>query len=61
LSVDAPDLLARFDEGYGALLADLNIGSFADRRRRCDAVEAFLPQLWQVGEEILSANRSIRD
>jgi hypothetical protein len=61
LAVDAPDLLARFDAGYGALLADLDIGSFADRRRRCDEVEAFLPQLWQVGEEILSANRSIRD
>jgi hypothetical protein len=60
-AVDAPDLLVRFDDGYGALLADLGIGSFPDRQTRCEKVEAFLPELWPVVEEILSANHGIHD
>lgn len=61
LLVDAPDLLAEFDVNYSELLADLGIGSFDNRLRRGKEIEAFLPQVWQVAEEILSANHEIRD
>jgi hypothetical protein len=61
IAADAPDLLPGFDGGYRALLADLGLDSFADRTRRCAEVEAFLPRLWEVAEEVLAANREIRD
>jgi hypothetical protein len=60
-AADAPDLLPRFDPGYRELLADLGLESFRERQRRCREVEAFLPRLWEVAEEILAANREIRD
>jgi len=60
-AADTPELLARFDGGYRELLADLGIDSFQDRRQRCRQVEEFLPGLWEVAEEILSANRQIQD
>jgi hypothetical protein len=60
-AADAPHLEVRFDRGYRELLGDLGISSFPDRRRRCEEVEAFLPRLWHVAEEILAANQEIRD
>jgi len=61
IAVDAPDLLPRVDVSYAALLADLGISSFEDHRRRGNEIEAFLPQVRQVAEEILSLNPEIRD
>ena len=61
LAVDAPDLLPRFDVDYAALLTDLGINSFEARRRRCNQIEAFLPQLWEMAEHILARNPEIRD
>lgn len=61
LAIDAPDLLPRFDVDYAALLTDLGIDSFEARRRRCNQIEAFLPQLWEVAEQILARNPEIRD
>lgn len=61
LTTDAPELLARFDPSSGELLADLGIGSFSDRRLRCQEIEAFLSQLWEVAEVILAANPAIED
>jgi hypothetical protein len=60
-AADAPELLTRFDPSYRALLADLGVGSFADRSQRCREVEAFLPRLREVTEEVLAANGEIRD
>jgi hypothetical protein len=61
LSVDAPEALGQCDAGHTALLADLALEAFRDRRLRCEDVEAFLPRVWQVTEAILSANPEIRD
>jgi hypothetical protein len=61
VSVDAPDLLPSFDDGYLSVLADLGIATFSDRQRRCREIEAFVPRVWQVAEEILSANGEIRE
>ncbi|MBW3634397.1 MAG: hypothetical protein KY456_15350 [Chloroflexi bacterium] len=59
---DAPaELRERYDQGYRELLADLGIGSFLDLRRRFTDVETFLPQLWDVAEEIMAANSEIED
>ncbi len=60
-AADAPELVPRFDPSYGELLDDLGIGSFEDRRWRCEAVEAFLPRVWEVAEEIMAANPDIED
>ncbi len=60
-ATDAPELLARFDRGYQELLAGLGLESFAERRLRCQEIEAFLPHLWEVAEEILAANPAIED
>ena len=60
-AADAPDLLPRFDRGYRELLADLGLNSFEERCARCREVEAFLPRVWEVAEEILAANPEIRD
>ncbi|HXI17855.1 MAG TPA: hypothetical protein VNM48_15950, partial [Chloroflexota bacterium] len=60
-AADAPELLPRFDPSYRELLADLDIDSFEDRRLRCGEVEAFLPRVWEVAEEIMAANPDIED
>jgi len=60
-TADAPELLTRFDPRFRELLADLGIDSFEDRRRRCEEVEAFLPRVWEMAEEIMAANQEIRD
>lgn len=46
---------------YQRLLADLGITSPTDLARRCAALEAFLPDLWQLALEIINANSEIRD
>ena len=49
----------RFGRGYQHLLNDLGITSSADLRRRSEQVEASLPQVCEVAEAIMPANRSI--
>jgi hypothetical protein len=61
LAADAPELIPRFDPSYQELIADLGIDRFQDRRQRCAEIEAFLPRLWEVAEEILAANPEIQD
>jgi hypothetical protein len=56
---DAPDLEARFEPGYRALLADLGIASLADLQRRGDDVIAYLPRLMSVAESIMDATPAI--
>jgi hypothetical protein len=60
-AVDAPGLIPRFDVGYQALLADIGLASFADRRRRCEQVVAEIPRVWEVAEAIIAANPEIED
>jgi hypothetical protein len=56
---DAPELLPRFDPNIRTLLADLGIDSFADRRTRGEAIEASVPRVREVAEQIMAANPAI--
>jgi hypothetical protein len=58
---DAPELRERFAPGYRALPADLGIASSADLQRRYDELIRALPQVWDVAETIMAANREIED
>ena len=59
---DAPmQMQERFGHGYRELLADLGIVSFADLQRRHEQVKRSLPQVWEVAEAIMAANRGIED
>jgi hypothetical protein len=60
-AADAPDLLARTADAYHALLADLDLDSYPARRRRGEAILAYLPTLNEVTETILGANPAIQD
>lgn len=62
LLADAPPALHdRYGDGYRRLLADLGIATQADRLRRAEQVEQFLPELWRVTEAIVAANDAIED
>ena len=56
---DAPELQQRFGQGYRHLLDDLGIHSRTDLRQRCDVVEDYLPQLWDVAEGIIAENPDV--
>ncbi|HET7559139.1 MAG TPA: hypothetical protein VFK80_04185 [Limnochordia bacterium] len=58
---DAPGLFERYEPGYRRLLADMDITSFADLKRRGEAVRAALPAVWAVAEAIMAANPEIED
>lgn len=58
-AADAPDQLARFTPAYEALLADLGLASFPDRRQRCDAIVASLPHLRHLAQTIVAAKPAI--
>ena len=59
---DAPvEVQAAHSPGYRRLLADLGIGSFADLRQRGDQVQALLPRLWTVAEDIMATNPDIEE
>jgi hypothetical protein len=45
---------ASWESDFAALLADLGISSYEDRRRRADRVLAGLPELWQVAGSIMT-------
>ena len=60
-AADAPELIARFDPRYRELLADLGLGSFADRQRRGEQIVAQLPRVWEIAEAIMAANPAIED
>ena len=60
LLADAPPALHdRYSEGYRQLLADLGVATQADRLRRAERVEAFLPELWRVTEAIMAETPTI--
>ena len=56
-----PELQARFEPGLRALLADLGITSLTDLQRRSREVEAFLPEIRGVAEEIMNSPRVLPD
>jgi hypothetical protein len=59
---DAPvEMQEQFDPGYRHLLADLGVTSSADLHQRAEQVQAFLPQLWEVAEQIMAANPGIEE
>ncbi|MEN6478248.1 MAG: hypothetical protein ABFD20_01255 [Anaerolineales bacterium] len=59
---DAPvSVRAIYLPGYQRLLADLGITSPTDLARRCAALEAFLPDLWQLALALIAANPEISD
>jgi hypothetical protein len=59
LHADAPEMIARFEPGYRELLADLGLTSFADMKRKADAVVSALPHIRNVAEEIIAVNPGI--
>ena len=60
---DAPSVERNeaIDEGYRALLGDLGIASFADRRRRRQQIERTLPRVWDAADVIMAAHPGIHD
>ena len=54
-----PEMRARHEPGFRALLADLGIVSPADLLARSGEVEAFLPRVREVAEQVMSANQRI--
>ena len=48
-------------DGFGDLLADLGITSFADLDARRRRVETALPRIWRVAEEIVAGTPAIED
>jgi hypothetical protein len=58
---DAPPLREKYAAGFRELLGDLGIASLGDLRRRGAEVEAFLPRLRDVTEEIIAANLDIEE
>jgi hypothetical protein len=59
--VDAPRAARHeFLPAFESALTDLGITSAEDLQYRAEAVLRFLPALWDVTEEILTANRDIR-
>ncbi len=59
---DAPaEVQDRFSPGYRQLLSDLGITSLADLAQRSEEVQAFLPRIWEIAEDIMRANPEIED
>jgi hypothetical protein len=56
---DAAELVASYEPGFRALLADLGIVTMADIVRRANEVEAFLPAVWKIAMAIVEANPEI--
>lgn len=59
---DAPlEMQRRFSQGYDELADDLGVSSFAEIRRRSEAIEMALPRVWGMAEAILAINQDIED
>ena len=56
-----PDLHARHEVGFRALLVDLGIVTVADLQRRKEAIRTFMPEVWRVAEAIMAANPDITE
>ena len=56
-----PEQRERFDPGFQRLLGDLGVASSAGLRERSEAVEAFMPLVWEVAEAVMAANQGIED
>ena len=59
LLADAPELAARYDGDYRRVLAMLGIQSSANLVAGRQAINAFLPRVWDVAEAIMRANPGI--
>jgi hypothetical protein len=49
------------EQGYRALLDDLGITSYSDRRQRRQQIEDTLPRVWETAEAIMAAHPGIHD
>jgi hypothetical protein len=56
-----PELRNEHEEGFRRLLADLGIGSFDDLLTRSRRIQAFLPELWEVAQQIMAATAAIQE
>ena len=54
LAVDAPEQVAELAPAFEAAVADLGVASAVQRRRRADAVLAFLPGWWATAERLVA-------
>ncbi len=62
LADDAPAAVyGQYDAGLRDFLRELGIASSADLEERVAMVEALLPRVSQVAEEIMAANSEIED
>jgi hypothetical protein len=57
---DAPDLSARFEPGFRALLHDLGITSALDLQRRNEDVRDALPSVVALSDAIIATNPEIK-
>lgn len=55
------EVQARFEPDFLALLAELGVASFVERRQRAAEVEALLPRVGEVARDIMDANPEIED
>ena len=62
LACDAPPALTNgFQDAYRELAADMGLDTVADVRRRCREIEALLPRVCALAEEIIGRNREIEN
>ncbi|MGC1212326.1 MAG: hypothetical protein WA890_13790 [Micromonospora sp.] len=54
LAVDAPERVAELAPLFEAAVADLGVASAVQRRRRADAVLAFLPGWWSTAQRLMA-------
>jgi len=50
-----------YSQSYRDLLEDLGVSSFAAVRARCQEVDRFLPQVWEMAEAIMGSNPAIEN
>jgi hypothetical protein len=56
-----PELHARHEVGFHALLADLDVATPEALQRRKEGLVAFMPEVWEVAEAIMAANPAITE
>jgi hypothetical protein len=62
LSCDAPgELTQSFKDTYQEVAEDLGVSSFGEVQRRSAEIEAMLPRVCELAEELIAANREIED
>jgi hypothetical protein len=59
---DAPkEVQDRFAPAFQDLLDDLGLSTLSDLQRRAKELQAFLPRVWEIAEDILARNPAIHD